>query len=350
MGNATIDHDKHVNANLRRIMQRGSEFLNVKYPIICGAMTWVSDPQLVSRVCNNGCFACIAGGNAPVGVLRAQVEETKKLTDQPFAVNLVTVAPAYQEQLAAIPDMPVDYVFFAGSIPKEKEIAIAKNAGKKTICFASTLSIAERMIRFGADAIMLEGSEAGGHIGHVSAVVLIQQLLFKFGDQIPVFVAGGIATGKMMAHSLLMGAAGVQIGTRFVMTDECSAHANFKNAFLRAMARDAISTPQFDSRLPVVAVRALKNKGHDAFSRLQLELLKKLDAGEIHRHEAQMEVEKFWMGALRRAVVDGDVETGSLMAGQSVGLMDKIVPVSELVDELLSDASRELDIVKEKLS
>lgn len=150
-----------------------------------------------------------------VGVLRSQVEETRTLTDKPFAVNLVTVAPAYQEQLAALPDMPVDYVFFAGSIPKEKEVAIAKNAGKKTICFASTLSIAERMIRFGADAIMLEGSEAGGHIGHVSAMVLIQQLLFKFGDQIPVFVAGGIATGKMMAHALLMGAAGVQIGTRF---------------------------------------------------------------------------------------------------------------------------------------
>lgn len=350
MSITTIDHDNCVNANLRRMMKRGSEFLNVKYPVICGAMTWVSDPKLVSMVCNNGCFACIAGGNAPVGVLRSQVEETRTLTDKPFAVNLVTVAPAYQEQLAALPDMPVDYVFFAGSIPKEKEVAIAKNAGKKTICFASTLSIAERMIRFGADAIMLEGSEAGGHIGHVSAMVLIQQLLFKFGDQIPVFVAGGIATGKMMAHALLMGAAGVQIGTRFVMTDECSAHAKFKDAFMHANARDAIATPQFDSRLPVVAVRALKNKGHDTFSRLQLELLKKLEEGTIHRQEAQMEVEKFWMGALRRAVVEGDVETGSLMAGQSVGLMDKVVPVKDLIDELLSDASAELDQVKAKLS
>ena len=312
MSITTIDHDNCVNANLRRMMKRGSEFLNVKYPVICGAMTWVSDPKLVSMVCNNGCFACIAGGNAPVGVLRSQVEETRTLTDKPFAVNLVTVAPAYQEQLAALPDMPVDYVFFAGSIPKEKEVAIAKNAGKKTICFASTLSIAERMIRFGADAIMLEGSEAGGHIGHVSAMV--------------------------------------QIGTRFVMTDECSAHAKFKDAFMHANARDAIATPQFDSRLPVVAVRALKNKGHDTFSRLQLELLKKLEEGTIHRQEAQMEVEKFWMGALRRAVVEGDVETGSLMAGQSVGLMDKVVPVKNLIDELLSDASAELDQVKAKLS
>ena len=145
-------------------------------------------------------------------------------------------------------------------------------------------------------------------------------------------------------------AAGVQIGTRFVMTEECSAHAKFKDAFLHANARDAIATPQFDSRLPVVAVRALKNKGHDTFAKLQLALIRKLEEGSIHRQEAQMEVEKFWMGALRRAVVEGDVETGSLMAGQSVGLMDRIVPVRELIDELLADASAELDQVKAKLS
>jgi len=335
---------------LQKLMKRGSDFLGVRYPIICGAMTWVSEPGLVSAVANAGCFGCLAGGNAPANVVVEQVKRMTELTEHPFAVNLITIAPAYREHLAMLPDLPVEYVVFAGSFPKEKEIAIAKAAGKKVLCFASTVSIAERMIRFGADALILEGSEAGGHIGHVSAVVLMQQVLFEVGDQIPVFVAGGIATGKMMAHVLLMGASGAQLGTRFVMTEECNAHAQFKDAFARADARDAIATPQFDSRLPVVAVRALRNQGYQEFGQLQLRLLKQLDAGEIHRQEAQEEVEKFWMGALRRAVVDGDVATGSLMAGQSVGLVDKVVPLRDLVDELLTDASNELNSVKKLLS
>jgi enoyl-[acyl-carrier protein] reductase II len=238
---------------------------------------------------------------------------------------------------------------FAGSFPKEKEVETAKATGAKVLCFASTISIAERMIKFGADAIILEGSEAGGHIGHVSSVVLMQQVLFRFADQLPVFCAGGIGTGKMIAHTLLMGAAGVQLGTRFVMTEECNVHQNFKDAFARANARDAVSTPQFDSRLPVVAVRALRNKGTDEFGKLQLALLKKLEAGEIHRQEAQEQVEKFWIGALRKAAIEGDVAMGSLMAGQSVGLVDKIMPIKELVAELLTDAEAELAQVRSKL-
>ncbi|MCK4981860.1 MAG: nitronate monooxygenase, partial [Victivallaceae bacterium] len=193
-------------------------------------------------------------------------------------------------------------------------------------------------------------SEAGGHIGHVSATVLMQQVLFEIGEDIPVFMAGGIATGKMMAHTLLMGAAGVQLGTRFVMTDECCAHEKFKTVFKRANARDAISTPQYDSSLPVVAVRALRNKGLQGFGQLQLKLLKKLGAGEISREKAQEEVETFWMGALRKAVVDGDVDNGSLMAGQSVGLVDEIVPVRELIAELIDDASSTLENIKTKLN
>ena len=216
------------------------------------------------------------------------------------------------------------------------------------MCFASTISIAERMIRFGADAIILEGSEAGGHIGHVSSMILIQQLLFKYAERLPIFVAGGVATGKMMAHLLMMGAAGVQLGTRFVMTEECAVHPKFKEVFLKANARDAIATPQYDSKLPVVAVRALKNKGMQEFGALQLRLLRELEAGTIHRQEAQEEVERFWVGALRRAAIDGDVEGGSLMAGQAVGLMDKIMPISDLVTELLTDANNELIAVKNK--
>jgi enoyl-[acyl-carrier protein] reductase II len=217
------------------------------------------------------------------------------------------------------------------------------------MCFASTVSIAERMIRFGADAIILEGSEAGGHIGHVSTTVLLQQVLYRFADQIPIFIAGGIATGKMMAHLLLMGAAGVQLGTRFVMTHESTVHPAFKDVFKRAKARDAVSTPQYDSKLPVVAVRALRNKGTDEFGKLQLRLLKELEAGTIHRQAAQEEVEKFWVGALRRAAVDGDVANGSLMAGQSVGLVDEIMSVREVIEELLTDAEDALGKIKNRL-
>ena len=324
-------------------MQRGSDFLGVKYPILCGAMTWISEPKLVSAVSNHGCFGCLAGGNAPTDVLLKYIEETKSLTDKPFAVNLITIAPAYKEHLAMIKDIKVPFIIFAGSFPKEKEIEAAKETGAKVMCFASTVSIAERMIRFGADAIILEGSEAGGHIGHVSSVILMQQVLYKFADQIPMFMAGGMSTGKMMAHALLMGAAGVQLGTRFVMTKECTCHPAFKDVFIRANARDAIATPQYDSKLPVVAVRALRNKGMDNFGKLQLRLLKELEAGTCKRQDAQEEVEKYWMGALRRAAVDGDVDFGSLMAGQSVGLVDSEMSIQELIDELLTDGEAALN-------
>lgn len=334
---------------LSKLMKRGSDFLGVQYPIICGAMTWVSSPKLIAAVAQEGGFGCLAGGNAPTDVLEKQIEEVKSLTDKPFAVNLITIAPAYQSHLEMIARVKAPYIVFAGSFPKEKEVAAAKATGAKVLCFASTVSIAERMIRFGADALILEGSESGGHIGHVSSVVLMQQVLFRYGDQIPVFMAGGIATGKMIAHTLLMGASGAQLGTRFVMTEECNVHPNFKEAFMRAQARDAVSTPQFDSRLPVVSVRALRNKGLDAFGALQLKLLRELEAGTIHRADAQAEVEKYWMGALRRAAVDGDVNFGSMMAGQSVGLVDKVVPVHELMRELLENAEAELAAVHAKL-
>lgn len=334
---------------LPALMKRGSDFLGCRYPIICGAMTWVSEPNLVAEVCNQGCFACLAGGNAPTGILHQQILDTKAKTNHNFAVNLITIAPAYKDHLAMMKEVKVPYIVFAGSFPKEKEILAAKETGAKVMCFASTISIAERMIKCGADAIILEGSEAGGHIGHVSAVVLLQQVLFRFGEQLPVFVAGGIATGKMIAHTLLMGAAGAQLGTRFVMTEECTVHPNFKDAFRRAAARDAVSTPQYDSRLPVVAVRSLRNKGMEQFGKLQLQLLRELEAGTIHRQEAQEEVEKYWIGALRKAAVEGDIDRGSMMAGQSVGLVDQVVPVKDLIHELISDAEKELVNVKSKL-
>jgi enoyl-[acyl-carrier protein] reductase II len=230
---------------------------------------------------------------------------------------------------------------FAGGIPKKNEIQQAKKAGAKVICFASTAPLAFMLIERGADALILEGSEAGGHIGPVALSVLIQQILFKV-DSVPIFVAGGIATGRMMAHLLMMGAAGIQMGTRFVMSEECIAHPKFKEVFKRAKAKDAMATPQFDSRLPVIPVRALKNEGTIEFGKLQLELLHKLDNGIIDREQAQYAAERFWIGALKNAVIDGDVTKGSLMAGQSVGLVDEVKPLKGIMDEIIDDAESEL--------
>jgi len=308
-------------------------------------MTWISEPGLVSAVCNAGGFASLAGGNLPPDQLAAAIAQTRKLTDQPFGVNLITIAPAYQEQIAMLRDNPVSVVIFAGNFPKDTEMAMIKDTGAKVICFASTESIAKRMYRYGADALILEGTEAGGHIGHVSLVVLLQQVLFHF-DAIPIFVAGGIATGKMSAHLLMMGAAGIQMGTRFAIAKESCAHPAFKDAMLRADARDAVSTSQFDPRLPVVAVRALKNEGLRRFGQLQYDLIGLLNEGHLSLKEAQNQVEHFWIGALRRAVQDGDVENGSIMSGQSVGLLDKIQPVQEILTEFDREVEAELQRVK----
>ncbi len=327
---------------------RGREFLNTQYPVIAGAMTWVSEPQLVSSVCNAGGFGCLAGGNMPVDLFEKQIKETQQLTDKPFGVNLITIAPEYPRHIELVKQLSLPFVVFAGSFPKEREIKAVKETGAKVTCFASTLSIAERMIKYGADALILEGSEAGGHVGYVSLIVLLQQVLFHVSD-VPIFVGGGLATGRMAAHMFLMGAAGIQMGTRFAVAKESIAHANFKERFIRAKAREALATPQYDNRLPVVAVRALKNKGIQEFGKLQLDLLRKLESGAIHRQEAQNKVEEFWVGALRNAVVDGDIDYGSLMAGQSVGLVNQIQSIPEIIQGICEEIEHELKRVKGEL-
>jgi enoyl-[acyl-carrier protein] reductase II len=337
-----------MNVLTEKFFTKGRDFLGVDYPLICGAMTWVSDPKLVATVSNNGGFGCLAGGNTPPDILEKQIHETRRLTDKPFGVNLITIAPAYQDHLALVQRLKLPFIIFAGSFPNQKQVSLAKETGAKVLCFASTDSIAVRMLRYGADALILEGMEAGGHVGHVSLMVLLQQLLFTIKD-VPIFVAGGVASGKMCAHLLLMGAAGVQMGTRFAIAEESCAHPNFKERFIKANARDAVSTPQFDSRLPVVAVRALRNKGLENFGKLQLDLIAKIDAGTIHRNEAQEEVEKYWMGALRKAVIEGDINYGSLMAGQSVGLVNKVQPVREIIAELVQEIDDELMLLSRSL-
>lgn len=324
-----------------RFFETGRQFLGCQYPIMCGAMTWVSDPKLVTAVGKSGGFGLLAGGNAPVDVLKDQIDTTRHMSDHPFGINIITLAPVYQQQLDLICDLGCEFVVFAGGIPKKREIEQAKSCGAKVICFAPTAMLALQLVDRGADALMLEGSEAGGHIGPVALSVLLQQILFEV-DSVPVFIAGGIATGRMMTHLLMMGAAGIQMGTRFVMSEECIAHPHFKEAFRKAKARDAMATPQFDSRLPIIPVRALKNDGTIEFAKLQLELLHKLDSGSIDRQEAQFAAERFWAGALKNAVIDGDVATGSLMAGQSVGLVNKVMPLQAIVDEFVQDGEAEL--------
>lgn len=332
-----------------KLAQTGKDFLGVEYPVICGAMTWVSEPGLVSAVCNAGGFGCLAGGNTPVDILEDQIRRTRELTDKPFGVNLITIAPAYKEHLAMISRQELPFVIFAGSFPKRNEVQAAKATGAKVLCFASTESIARRMIDFGADGLILEGMEAGGHVGHVALSVLVQQVLFKVPG-VPVFVAGGIATGRMAANLMLLGASGVQLGTRFAIATESCAHARFKESFIRAKARDAVSTPQFDSRLPVVAVRALFNEATNDFGRLQLDLINQLNQNAIDREKAQMLVEEFWMGKLRTAVMEGDVKRGSLMAGQSVGLVNRVQPVADIIQEILTEAEAELQRIKSVLA
>jgi len=323
---------------LARIFARGRAFLGAEIPIMCGAMTWISEADLVSLMSNLGAFGSLAAGNMPPDLFAAEVRKTQELTAQPFAANLITIAPNYRAHLDILCEAGLSHIVFAGSIPRRSEVEQAKRSGAKVLCFASNPSIARRMVDYGADALILEGSEAGGHIGHVSTVVLLQDVLFEFADEVPIFVAGGIAHGGMIGHLGLMGAAGAQLGTRFVVAEECKAHPRFKNVFIKARAREAVATPQYSSKLPVVAVRALQNAAMEEFGRLQLRLLRQLEAGEITRQEAQYAVEHYWVGSLREGAVAGDVERGSLMAGQSVGLVSKIQPLREILKDLIDAA------------
>jgi enoyl-[acyl-carrier protein] reductase II len=236
----------------------------------------------------------------------------------------------------------VSHVVIAGGLPPKGSIEAIKAFGAKVICFAPALTLAKKFARSGVDALVIEGSEAGGHIGPVSTSVLAQEILPELGDQLPIFVAGGIARGGAVASYLEMGAAGVQLGTRFVCAHESIAHPNFKAAFLRANARDAVASVQIDPRLPVIPVRALKNKGTEEFTKKQVEVAAMLDRGEIDMDTAQLEIEKYWAGALRRAVIDGDVEYGSVMAGQSVGMVHVERPVVDIIAKLVDEANTAL--------
>ena len=273
--------------------------------------------------------------------LAEEIKGTQALTQKPFGVNLITMHPQLDALVQTCLEHKVGHIVFAGGIPPGAAIKAAKDGGAKVICFAPALALAKKLVRSGADALVIEGSEAGGHIGPVSLNVLAQEILPHI-TEVPVFVAGGLGRGEAILSYLEMGAAGAQLGTRFVCARESIAHANFKRAFLRGAARDALPSVQLDDRFPVIPVRALQNEGTKRFLAFQAEVVRRFQAGEVAKDAAQLDIEHFWAGALRRAVIDGDVENGSLMAGQSVGLVSTEQPAAEIVAELMGQAAAAL--------
>ena len=302
-----------------------------------GAMTWVSERHLVAAISNAGGFGVIASGSMTPELLDAEIAATYALTARPFAVNLITLHPKLMELIDVCAARKMGHIVLAGALPSSAAVGRINTAGIKLMCFAPALVIAKKLVRMGADAIIIEGMEAGGHIGPVSTSVLVQEILPHVTD-VPVFVAGGIGRGEAMLSYLEMGASGVQLGTRFVCAYESIAHPHFKKAFIRAGARDAVPSVQLDPRFPVIPVRALANQMTQRFLDTQRILIERVDRGEVTQKDAQLEIEHFWAGALRRAVIDGDVATGSVMAGQSVGMVTREQSTQEVIDEFIGQA------------
>lgn len=321
--------------------KKGAEFLNSKHAIMCGAMSWVSEHRLVAAISNAGGFGIIACGSMNPELLDKEIKATQALTKCAFGVNLITMHPQIEDLAQICIKNKVTHVVLAGGLPKSITINALKEHGIKVICFAPAASLAKRLIKMGADAIIIEGMEAGGHIGPVSTSVLAQEILPHI-TEVPVFVAGGIGGGEMIASYLRMGASGCQLGTRFVCATESIAHPKFKQAFIKASARDAVSSVQIDPEFPVIPVRALANKASEDFARVQVKTIDEYRSGKLSKEEAQLQIEHYWAGALRRAVIDGDIENGSVMAGQSVGMVKCEQSAQEIIDEIVAQVNKSL--------
>jgi enoyl-[acyl-carrier protein] reductase II len=328
--------------DLNKLWQRGCAFLGTRVAIMGGAMTWVSERNLVAAISNAGGFGVLACGSMTPALLQTEILATFELTSYPFGVNLIVMHPDLDTLIDVCIRTKVNHVVLAGGLPSSMVIATLKNAGIKVLCFAPSLGVAKRLVRIGADALVIEGMEAGGHTGPVSTSVLAQEIL-PYIREIPVFVAGGIGRGEAITTYLEMGAAGCQLGTRFVCASESRAHPKFKQAFIRAEARDAVLSVQYDVRFPVIPVRALVNNATRDFMKAQQRVIVSFEKGEITQKEAQLEIEHFWAGALRRAVVEGDIEGGSLMAGQSVGMVKCEQTTQSIINELVDQAIQVLE-------
>lgn len=292
--------------------------LGIKYPIFQGGMAWVSDSKLAAAVSNAGGLGIIAGANAPASYIRNEIKETKKLTDKPFGLNIMLLSNNADE-LADIAIEEGIKVITTGAGNPGKFMERWKQAGIIVIPVVASVALAKRMERCGADAVIAEGCEAGGHIGKLTTMVLLPQVVDAVN--IPVIGAGGIADGRGIAAAFALGASGIQVGTRFLVSEECQIHDNYKNAVIKSKDIDTVVT----GRCTGHPVQVLKNK-------LAKEYLK-LEKNNVSFDK----LEELGRGALKKAVVDGDIENGSLMAGQISGMLKKVQTSKEIIEEMFNE-------------
>lgn len=305
------------------------ELLGIEYPIIQGGMAWVATSELAAAVSEAGGLGVIAAGGAPADVVRAEIKKARTLTDKPFGVNVMLMSPFADDVMQMLlEEKPAVVITGAGN--PGKYVESLKNAGIKVMPVVASAMLAKRLEKSGVDAIIAEGTEAGGHIGELTTMVLIPQVCDAV--DIPVVAAGGIADARGVVAAFALGADGVQVGTRFICSDECIAHENYKNAVIKAKERDAVVT----GRSTGAPVRALKNKLTREYEKLEKEGADR---------EA---IEALGVGGLKRAFLEGDTETGSLMAGQSAAMVKAIEPCAEIIKELFDD-SGVIESVTEKL-
>ncbi|QUH26250.1 enoyl-[acyl-carrier-protein] reductase FabK [Serpentinicella alkaliphila] len=304
------------------------DILNIKYPIIQGGMAWVATAELAAAVSNAGGLGIIAGGNAPADILEREIKKAKKLTNKPFGVNVMLLSPFIEDVMKVVYKEEVPVISTGAGNPG-KYMGELKKLGTKVLPVVPSIALAKRMESLGADAIIVEGTEAGGHIGELTTMALVPQIIDSVS--IPVIAAGGIADGRGFLAALSLGAKGVQIGTRFICSNECEVHENYKLAIIKAKDRDAIVTARSTGH----PVRVLKNK----FSKELLKLEK-----EGHDPEA---LYSLGTGKLRLAAVEGDMENGSVMIGQIAGMVKNIKSCEEIINEILEDAKSQLSLMKE---
>ncbi len=295
-----------------------TELLGIEYPIIQGGMAWVAEYHLAAAVSEAGGLGLIGAASAPAEWVREQIREVKKRTDKPFGVNIMLMSPYADEVAKVVAEEGVKAVTTGAGNP-EKYMEMWKAAGIKVIPVVASVALAKRMERCGADAVVAEGTESGGHIGETTTMVLVPQIADAVS--IPVIAAGGIADGRGMAAAFMLGAKGVQLGTRFIATEECWAHENYKNLVLKARDIDTKVTGRSTGH----PVRALRNQ----MTKQYLEMEEKGASFE--------ELELLTLGGLRKAVVDGDVKTGSVMAGQSAGLVKEKCTCREVIESLVKE-------------
>lgn len=305
---------------------RITELLGCEYPIIQGGMAWVAEHKLASAVSNAGGVGLIAGGNAPIDYLREQIRLCKEKTDKPFGVNIMLMSDNADDLAQLVIDEGVSVVTTGAGNPG-KYVSAWKEAGVKVIPVVPSVALAKRMERAGADAVVAEGTESGGHIGENTTMCLVPQVVDAVS--IPVIAAGGIADGRGMAASFMLGAEGVQIGTRFLASEECQIHQTFKDLVVKAKDTDNIVTGRYTGH----PCRNIKTK-----------FAKQLANGEKDGSLSPDEFEKLTVGALRRAVVDGDVESGSFLCGAIAGMVNEVKPCDAIVKEIIEQAEKLLKI------